>query len=300
MKPEARAVDDAQLVSDVQRAFPAFAVSAWEPLGEGWMSRALLLNGNRVARFAKSASASADLEKESFVLPRVAERVSLAVPRFELFGQQSNGLRFVVYPLLPGEPLEETLGVQPPRLGERLAEQLAGFIDELQSLPVAQLAAAGLESTDLHADLTADAEAWRQREPELPRDVFRYVQQRFDEYLAEPAFRSAERRFLHADLSPNHWLFDAQRGELSGIIDFGDCELGDPDYEYVCLLEDAGEAFTRRVLELQGKPDVDARLRKLRYLVTFDHAHGVLTSERYEKPEWREECLAALRAELRP
>jgi len=292
-------VNDAELISDIERAFPDFAVRAWQPLGEGWMSRALLVNGSHVARFAKSAAAGADLEKEAAVLPLVAGRVSLAVPRFQLMGKQRNGLPFVVYPLLPGQPLAETLGELPPDVRERLAAQLARFIDELQALPPAELTAAGLPPEDLDAALLEDRDAWQKLGGELPGDVFRYVARRFDEYLAEPEFRSAERRFIHADLSPDHWLFDAERGELSGIIDFGDCELGDPDYEYLYLLEDAGEAFTCRVLERQGVSHLEAKLRKLRYLVSFDHAQGVLVSERYGKPELRVECIAALQEEYR-
>lgn len=261
------------------------------------MSRALLLNETHVARFAKSEAASSDLLKEAAVLPLIGRHVSLAVPRFELCGARPGGLRFVVYPLLPGEPMLEALGPLEAKVQERLAEQLAAFISELQSLPVHALEPLGLEATDLRAELAADREAWGRCEQELPTEVFRYVLQRFDRYLADRSFHSAEVRFIHADLSPDHWLFDARRGELTGIIDFGDCELGDPDYEYLYLLEDAGEAFTRRVLERQGARDIEERLRKLRYLVTFDHASGVLASARYGKPEWREECLAALQEE---
>ncbi|MDF3065730.1 MAG: hypothetical protein K0R38_1331, partial [Polyangiaceae bacterium] len=180
---------------------------------------------------------------------------------------------------------------------ERVAVQIARLITELQSVPTAPLRSKGLPEADLHADVTEQHGAWHGLRSDLPQGVFDYVERRFQEYLAEPTFYREERRFIHADLSPDHWLFDAARGELSGIIDFGDCELCDPDYEYLYLLEDAGEAFTRRVLTLQGAPDIDARLCKLRYLVTFDHAQGVLASARYGKPEWRQECLEALEAE---
>lgn len=292
-------MNDAQLVSDLRRAFPGFVVQSHRPLGEGWMSRALLLDDRWVARFAKSEAASSDLEKEAAILPRIAARVSLAVPRFELFGRQSNGLAFVVYPLLPGEPMAETLGELPPPLLERLAAQIARFISELQALPVEDVAAAGVPSTDLGVDIAEQGAEWQRLRAEVSSGVFDYACRRFDEYAAEPAFRSARRCLLHADLSPDHWLLNAERGELSGIIDFGDCELGDPDYEYLYLLEDAGEAFTRRVLERQGVTDIEARLQKLRYLVTFDQVQGVLASARYGKPEHGRECLAALEDERR-
>lgn len=292
-------MNDAELVSDLQRALPGFAVRSWELLGEGWMSRALLLDGTWVARFAKSEAAGEDLRKEAALLPLVLGRVSLGVPRFEHVGRQSSGLPFVVYRAVPGQPLDDGLETLAAPVRERVAEQLAGFIDQLQSLSVEELLAAGLEPTDLGAELARDRVAWSSARPQLPRELFDYVDRRFETYLSEPSFRSAELRLIHADLSPDHWLYDAARTELSGIIDFGDAELGDPDYEYLYVLEDAGEAFTRRVLELRGVSDVEQRLRKLRYLVTFDHAQTVLAAERYGKPDWRAESLAALDQELR-
>lgn len=288
---------DEELLEDLARAAPELGTASWRPLGEGWMSRVLLLEERWVARFAKSEAASADLQKEQRILPLVAARAALAVPRFELVGRQRNGLAFVVYPLLPGEPLPETLGPLAPETRQRVASQIAGFIADLRSLSVVDLAAAGLTRGGRHADVSETREAWRRLESELPPDVFRHAHERFDEYLNEPRFRSADVSFLHADLSPNHWLMDEERAELSGIIDFGDCELGDPDYEYLYLLQDAEETFTRRVMELLGTTDIEARLQKLRYLVTFDHARGVLTSKRHGQPAHGAECLARLREE---
>lgn len=288
---------DDELLEDLSRAAPELRAASWRPLGEGWMSRVLLVDERWVARFAKSESASEDLQKEARILPLVAARASLSVPRFELVGQQRSGLSFVVYPLVPGEPLPETLGPLAPQTRERVAAQIAGFIAELRSLSVVELAAAGLTTAGRHANVGETREAWQRLESELPRDVFRHAQRRFDEYLDEPRYQSADVSFLHADLSPNHWLLDAERAELSGIIDFGDCELGDPDYEHLYLLQDAGEAFTRRVMELLGATDIEARLQKLRYLVTFDHARGVLASKRHDQAEHGAECVAALREE---
>lgn len=292
-------MNDAELISDLKRALPGFAVGSWELLGEGWMSRALLLDGTWVARFAKSEAAGDDLRKEAALLPIVGSRVSLGVPQFEHVGERRDGLPFVVYRLIPGRPLEDGLVSLAPPARERIAQQLAAFLDQLQSVTTDELTAAGLEPTDLGAELARDQLAWKAAKSELPRELFDYVSRRFEAYLAEPRFRSAKPRLIHADLSPDHWLYDAARGELSGVIDFGDAELGDPDYEYLYLLEDAGEDFTRRVLELRGESDVEQRLHKLRYLVTFDHAQTVLAAERYGKPDWREESLAALERELR-
>lgn len=292
-------MNDAQLVADLQRALPDFAVGSWKLLGEGWMSRALLLNGAWVARFAKSEAAGLDLRKEARVLPLIAERVSLSVPRFEHVGEQRSGLPFVVYRAVPGQPLVDGLAGLPATTCERMAQQLARFMEQLQSVPVAEVTASGLEPTDLGAELAQAREAWVAAKSEIPPGPFDYVARRFDAYLAEPRFRTREPRLIHADLSPDHWLYDAERAELSGIIDFGDCELGDPDYEYLYLLEDAGYDFTRRVLELRGVRDVEKLMGKLRYLVTFDHAQTVLSAGRYGKPDWRKESLAALDMERR-
>lgn len=290
-------MDDDALIQDIRTTFPHFAVRHYRALGEGWMSRALLVNDTHVFRFAKLPEASADLLKEAALLPAIAERVELEIPRFELVGRQRSGLVFVAYPVVGGEALEEQQWPELPAGGATVARQLATFMNALNEVPITLAEKAGLTPHDHRVDAEQQRRALESFLPELPTTVQRYVSRRFAEFLATDSYFQRPARLIHADLSPDHLLFDAARERLRGVIDFGDLRLADPDYEYVYVLEDLGADFTARVMAERGERDVPALLRKVSYWVTFDHVHSILAGLERREDSFVAEGVAALSAE---
>ena len=291
-------MNDAELLADIAQNFPSLVVESWRPLGEGWMSRALLVNESYVFRFAKHAEAAADLAKEVALLPSIGARVSLPVPRFELVGTQRSGLGLVGYRQLEGEPLEaDVFAKLSSEQQTRVVMQLATFMNELHGMPCELAERAGLTVTDHRSEYTQDWQALRDYAAKLPAAVARYSERRFLEFLAEPSYFDNPPRLIHADLSPEHLLLDRARGKLVGIIDFGDVSLGDPDYEYLYLLEDLGVPFTTRVMIERAEPDIAGLLRKVGYYVTFDHVHSILGGLQHGVSQWVDEGVAALAAE---
>lgn len=71
----------------------------------------------------------------------------------------------------------------------------------------------------------------------------------------------------HNDFSSDNMIFRNKR--LAGVIDFGDFVVGDPDNDFLCLLDisndDFGKDFGRRVLKYYGHkyPDVAERKAEL-------------------------------------
>lgn len=289
---------DQALVSDVRRCFPELELRCWRPLGEGWMNRALLINETHVFRFAKDADAAQDLAKEDALLPSIAERTSLRVPRFEFVGRQSSGLAFAGYPIIVGELLSpELFETLTSREQLHLAVQLSQFMTALQSIPGELCARAGVTASDHRNKCLEDQRAWRQVYSQLPPGARNYVERRFDEFLNGARFFDYTPRLIHADLSPNHLVWSDSARQLVGVIDFGDLALADPDYEYLYLLEELGPKFTKQVMTLQGVAEPDETLRKVGYYVTFDHVHVILGGLKRGKAAWVSEGIAALNAE---
>src|SRR6185503_3631143 len=73
---------------------------------------------------------------------------------------------------------------------------------------------------------------------------------------------------LHADLSAEHVLWDGQ--SVTGILDWGDVCLGDPDYDFSYLYQDFGEDFVREMAREYGHPDPDRLVSKSRYFSIVD------------------------------
>ena len=88
----------------VESQFPALAPARIEPFGVGWDNTAYLVNGSAVFRFPRRQMAVPLLENECRVLPRLAGRLTLPVPRPEWVGTPTAeyGWPFAGYPMLPG------------------------------------------------------------------------------------------------------------------------------------------------------------------------------------------------------
>jgi aminoglycoside 2''-phosphotransferase len=127
----------------------------------------------------------------------------------------------------------------------------------------------------------------------------KYVASRFDAYLNTPRYFSYAPQLVHGDLSPDHFILDSETYRLSGIIDFGDLCVTDPDYEYLYILEDGGEAFARDVLKGCGHTDVENCLEKVSLFVTFDHLRYVVEGVRRCDEAWIQEGISALKDEMK-
>lgn len=262
------------------------------------MNRALLINETLVFRFAKDEDAAQDLAKEGALLPVIAERTTLSVPCFGLVGRQSNGLTFVGYPIIAGDQLSTaSFEALTPSEQQKLAVRLSQLLEALQSVSSDACARAGLQPVDYESELAKDRLALRELHARLQPTTRNYVEDRFDQFLARSSYFENTPRLIHADLSSDHLIFDNVRRELVGVIDFGDLELGDPDYEYLYLLEELGPAFAHRVMTLRGDSDPDATLEKVGYYLTFDHVQLMVRGLKRGLEAWIAEGIAGLEAE---
>lgn len=75
---------------------------------------------------------------------------------------------------------------------------------------------------------------------------------------------------LHNDLSNDHIIIDNQTDTLVGIIDFGDMDIGDPDYDLMYLTDDYGSSFLDNFLNYYPHSDVDRLKNKIKF---FQFAH---------------------------
>ncbi|MEK9178969.1 MAG: phosphotransferase, partial [Patescibacteria group bacterium] len=67
--------------------------------------------------------------------------------------------------------------------------------------------------------------------------------------------QKSEIRFsiIHADIAPEHIIINPETHRLSGIIDFGDVEIGDPAYDFA-FLGRYGKEFLEKVYETYLPP----------------------------------------------
>ncbi|MFC7373220.1 phosphotransferase [Fictibacillus iocasae] len=285
----------------IEMEFPDVHIKSIEKLGEGWRNEAYLVNDELVFRFAKNEAASKELEKEAALLPLLQANLSIEIPQFSYFYNKKDRLAFAGYKLLTGVLLEED-GVSKLNQQARkaIASDLAQFITGLRSFPALKaikLGAPLFEPRQFFIHLLQDARF--HIFPVINSQLQSYVLRRFQAYLDTAEHFLYEPCVVHADLSPDHFILDPTMTCLSGIIDFGDLCVTDPDYEFIYILEDGGEEFTRDVLKQCNHDAIERCLQKLSFFVTFDHIRYVLEGMRRGEEAWILEGLTALEEEMK-
>ncbi|UXH44003.1 aminoglycoside phosphotransferase family protein [Rossellomorea vietnamensis] len=287
-------------MKEIIRRFPDIHMESVQVLGEGRMSIVLEVNDRWAFRFAKNEGGSMDLEKEISILPAIQPKLSLSIPFFEFVGRQENGLYFVGYRKLPGVLLEEDSISRLSRIQVRnLIGSLSKFMKSLQAISVESVAYRALPAVNLETKyLQLFKEAKEKVFPFTDVKTRDYISGRFNSFLQHPDYHTYTPTLIHGDLSPNHFLIDTETGELTGIIDFGDMCLCDPDYELLYILEDCGKEFTRDLLRSLGYSNVEERIEKISYFVTFDQIQYMIDGIIRGNEEWVEEGLLELGKEL--
>ena len=115
----------------MRAAFPALSLSTVHLNRDGLMNDVVIINNEWVFRFAKDEWVRRSLVKEARILALTGTFVSVGVPVFE---HQEEDL--VVYPLIPGEPLQrnDILQLDQP-LQNHLGAQIATFLHQLHCIP---------------------------------------------------------------------------------------------------------------------------------------------------------------------
>jgi len=283
---------------------PALAAAAAEAVGEGMDSVVWRLGGSWIFRFPRFAEVSANLDVEVRVLPRLASRCAVALPRFEYVGRW-QGLTFVGYRAIEGVELTP---VRLARLGRGSADErrtraavvasLGRFFDAVHEFPTDEAVELGVTRRDLrqaYADDLALAEAVVF--PELSPVGRRTVRQIYEAYLTEDDFFEYEPCLLHADVSAEHLLVD-EAGHLVGVIDFGDLVVSDPAYDLMFLYEEFGADV---VSELVASTRTDWGLRlfdKLHFWFQANFVADVLIHHRRGDGAERQWALGVLNERL--
>ena len=288
------------LQQTIQKQFPHWNIDSFQTLGEGWMSKTFLVNEEWVFRFAKHQEASVDLGKEIRILPDLAAHLTLAIPQFEFTGRQANGLMYVVYKKVPGTLLDETKwSTLTVADRENVAKGLAGFLDELSSFPLETARTHHIPENDFQSDFRRTFQSVEETVfPLIDSSLRDQLTALFDHYLNEASYFAYQPTLIHADLSPDHYLYEETTGGLTGIIDFGDLQIGDPDFEYTTILEDGGEAFARQVMVLRGEKDIENLLKKIRIFVAFSHVATILECVKQGDKLRMQEGIEALKENL--
>lgn len=267
-------------------------------LGRGTESVAYLVDGEWVARFPAVPAAQATLRRELALLPELRRALPLVTPAFEHVGRSGTELVFVAYRSISGIPLTpDTFDALGPDEQEAALASLAEFLRALHAFPVELAQRAGVREE-------RDKGAYNRRQRSLHRDVrgllspaeIGRLDDTFTRYERDHQPDRLTPVLLHADIKPDHVIYDPVAQRVSGVLDWGDVCLGDPDFDLAIISMFFGAGFLTRLLHHMPDRDPDVVSAKVRFFTTLRWLQDLVYDVEFNGPV--DESLQGLRDRL--
>lgn len=257
------AIDQELVRTLLAEQFPELELRSVRLVGEGFDNAVWLIDEEWAFRFPRRAIAVPLVTRELAVLTRVAPLLPVAVPVPAFVGTESERFPrpFFGHRLLPGSELADA--DLPDSDRARLGMDIGRFLRSLHS-PVTR------ERVDARPALPVDPN----RRADMPFRV-RMTRERLDTLQGlEPASRRPAERILsaaerlapspaqvlcHGDLHVRHVL--VERGELTGVLDWGDVCIGDPSIDLLFVWSVLPPGARGAFFEAYGHVDDATRLR---------------------------------------
>jgi aminoglycoside 2''-phosphotransferase len=269
-------------------------------LGRGADSVAYLVDGEWVFRFPAAADAQATLGRELALLPALQGVLPLAIPVVEHVGRRDEQIVFAAYRTVPGAPLTAaSFNALPTRAQDAALAELAGFLDALHAFPAHTARQAGVTE-----QLLAGAYHPAQRDLPgrlgdlMPAADIACLDDIFARYEREHPPERARLALLHSDLKPEHVLYDSVTQRVTGVLDWGDIALGDPDFDLAVIAMFFGHEFLARLLGHLPDRDPDAIFAKARFFTTVRWLQDVVFDVGRDGPDAAEPSIARLHDHL--
>jgi aminoglycoside 2''-phosphotransferase len=274
----------------VRERFPSVRAETFEPVGDGWDCYTYEADGEWIFQFPRLPGAEVSLRKQLAMLPELARELPAHIPSPEHISMVPPCMG---YRKIEGAPvsLMDAIGdgFWPERLGR--------FLFDLHLVPPEFVGMRMIEPA-----------TWRERNRLLLAVFGERVgallttTERARSNAAFAAFLDDDRtaRFapglIHHDLGPTHVLVSGS-GDLAGVIDWGDAEVGDPAADFAWLLFGAPVAGERALAAFGGEADAGFRDRA-HFYHRLGPWHEVLYGLDTEQPRFVERGLAGVRERL--
>ncbi|EJS01164.1 MULTISPECIES: aminoglycoside phosphotransferase family protein [Bacillus] len=238
----------------IKEALPGLSIHSYKQNEEGWDNITVIINDELLFRFPRKLEYAnrIPLEKElCTILSHLLQEIE--IPKYHLlYKNNCNTVPFCsYYPLIHGEPLTTELVAKLEKKElKAIITQLATFLAALHSIPLKRTETLGfpIEKTltywkELQTKLN---QYFTNSLTSLQKSALNRLFENFFICIAKSTFQNT---IIHADFTHHHILFNNLNKTISGVIDFGDAQIGDPAFDFAGLYYDFGREFTTSVYE---------------------------------------------------
>ncbi|MEM9952971.1 MAG: phosphotransferase [Chloroflexota bacterium] len=244
----------------------------------------LMVDEQFIFRFPRYQDGLDRLRSEVHLLKVIAPHVTLPIPNPRYLNLSAPiGEAFMGYPMLEGQTINiYSLESQFDDVTcERLAKQLADFLQSLHRVPLSALGTQTIASEGYAYWARMYEQIQQHLFHQMRPDARGDVQALFENYLqTETSFQPT---IIHGDFGTGNLLFDTQKQAFSGVIDFGFATVGDPaiDLSAIHGFNRRGKVFFERMMRYY--PELDAMRPRIEfYSGTFalqEALHGALNND---------------------
>lgn len=235
-----------------------FEVKSSKVIGEGYDSKAYLVNDEYIFKIKISANKKKGYEKEKAVLDFLNKnlKTQIKIPKIDYI-YIDDEVSIIGYKRIDGRFLNpEIYKDMSKESKEKLKVDIAKFLKDMHNLDYSEIKNYTIDNKQncleeyellrktIYKDLTAKEK--------------NYIEN-FFERLNNTTIFEDKKCICHNDFSCNHLLLDDNK-KLIGIIDFGDSGIIDEYCDFIYLLEDnteeIGKDFGKDILKLYGDIDI--------------------------------------------
>jgi hygromycin-B 7''-O-kinase len=182
-----------------------------------------------------------DFMREQELYRLLAGRADLLAPRLLAHGVIGAGQEwpYFIMQKMPGLRIGEVWEEIPPRNRIEIAERLGAMVRVLHDFPLSEIqwldSSAAAWERFVHGQIAGCVEHHR-RQGSLPAHLLEQLPLFLSEAAVLPAADFTP-SLLNCDITEDHVLLspDGSRWVITGLIDYGDAQAGDPYYEWVAL-----------------------------------------------------------------
>lgn len=291
-------MDKNLLVKHIEEKYPSFRKKDFNTDDYGWANYVLVVDNKVIFRFPRDEESKKSLYLEQKVLPNLKYKLSVPIPEFIYSSTDEEKFTYVGYEIIDGKPLDsEGFKLLKEEEKECFAEDISKFLSELHTFSFQTYFPNKIDMEEAKGN-------WRELLKEINEFVFPLLNEKerawttelFNNFLREDNNFNYNQCLIHGDLGSDHILYDYEKRKISGIIDFGDIQIGDPAYDFIGLYICYGADFTEKVFsKYTAQKDENFMDRIEKFYVKRTPFYGIIHGVKTNNLKLQEECLAWLR-----
>lgn len=236
------------------------------PITLGWNSLVFILNDEYAIKIPKTLDAAAGIKKEMAITDAIRDLVPVSIPQYVSKLENKDAMAFAyrfirgrmmtTKPLEPGARNFDPTSIADTEHYRSIQKQLAGILSSIHGIdiPLVKEIISGFETGTWDESYRKLAEKWFESlEKSFRGKELRAARSLLEDTVESIAGCDFQQKFIHGDFGGWNIIYDEDKKEIAGLLDWANCCIGDPALDFTELIYDYGERYTLEVLEFYGK-----------------------------------------------